>query len=80
MPRIGSRRQRRMGEHGGIGIIAAIILGSCLILAAVVIANPDYSDQAWSLATSILHWTCWIVVIIVILIIIMIILIAIAKK
>lgn len=35
-------------------MIGKIILGLCIIIAAVVIAKPEYADSAWCFATSVL--------------------------
>lgn len=35
-------------------MIGKIILGLCIIIAAVVIAKPEYADSAWAFAIGIL--------------------------
>lgn len=63
-----------MGE-GGIGVLAALILGVFLVMAAVVVASPDHADEAWDLTMTIIKWLGICLVVLAIIIAIVIILI-----
>ena len=54
--------------------LAALVLGAFLVIAAVVLVNPDYSDDAWELSTGLLWWLGVCVVIVILLVILLFIL------
>mgnify|MGYP006308613007 CR=1 FL=1 len=60
-------------------MIGKIILGLCIIIAAVVIAKPEYADTAWCFAMGALGFlstVCLIIVVIVVIILAIIIFVA----
>jgi hypothetical protein len=65
-------------SDSGIGIMAIIILGCFILMAAAVIADPGIGDEAWDFAMGVFKMACAAVIVIAIILAIIIIIMVVA--